>query len=105
MHLLNERDARELIETARNLEISAINRLIELGTHDENGRNILDSTIFKRAAQVGRIDIIDALIAAGANVNFTDTDGKTALMVAFENNHLNVVNALRRAGTHISREN
>jgi ankyrin repeat protein len=38
------------------------------------------------------------LIAAGANVKARDKDGKTALMLAVQFNHDDVVRALKQAG-------
>jgi len=38
------------------------------------------------------------LIAAGANLKVKDNDGKTALMLAVQNNHDDVVRVLKEAG-------
>ena len=46
----------------------------------------------------GSVEETNLLIAAGADVNFIDSDNKTALDWAAENNHENVVNILRAAG-------
>ncbi len=60
--------------------------LIELG-HDPNeldksGKNLLMKAVEKIADHETRLRIIKTLIAAGINVNFQDTSGKTALMIA-----------------------
>ncbi|MBR3925184.1 MAG: ankyrin repeat domain-containing protein [Akkermansia sp.] len=46
----------------------------------------------------GNVEGTNLLIAAGSDVNFIDSDNKTALDWAAENNHENVVNILRAAG-------
>ena len=46
------------------------------------------------ASQRGYLDIVKALIAAGADVNAASKDGNTALTVASSNGHLEVVKAL-----------
>ena len=50
------------------------------------------------AAYNGHLDIVKALIEAGANVNKADSDGYTPIYGATCNRHLDVVKALKTAG-------
>ena len=50
------------------------------------------------AAITGNITELNAQIAAGADVNTTDSDGYTPIHWATSNRHLDIVNALIAAG-------
>jgi ankyrin repeat protein len=50
------------------------------------------------ASSLGRADVVQELLAAKANVNLAQCDGKTPLMLALENNHPEVGELLRSAG-------
>jgi ankyrin repeat domain-containing protein 17 len=52
------------------------------------------------AAQYGHADVVDFLIAAGANVHAILTDGATALYFALRHGHAEVVQKLRAAGAN-----
>ena len=47
------------------------------------------------ASAKGRADVVRALLAAKADLNAIDNDGKTALMLALENDHPEVAELLR----------
>jgi ankyrin repeat protein len=49
------------------------------------------------ASSKGRSDIVRLLLAAKADVSAADDNGKTALMLALENNHAEVAELLRSA--------
>lgn len=51
-----------------------------IGINDGNGPR--KGTPILSAARYGQTAIVDLLISAGANVNFMDEDGNTALMLA-----------------------
>jgi hypothetical protein len=102
MKLPNEREMRELVEAAKNFELTAITRLIEISTHDENARHILNGMILKLAIHANRLDIINILIHAGADVNFADVDGKTGLILAARLGRLDIVKALIAAGADVN---
>lgn len=64
-------------------------------------RNIKDNhgwSILMKAAYYGHAEIVDALLARGANVNLHDGKGKTALAIAQEKNRPQIVQLLRKAG-------
>jgi ankyrin repeat protein len=50
------------------------------------------------AAKKGHLEIVKALLAAGADVNVRTTGGVTALFVAESGGHTAVVEILRKAG-------
>ena len=49
------------------------------------------------ASPLGRAEVVQALLAAKADVNLAQCDGKTPLMLALENGHQEVAELLRRA--------
>ena len=49
------------------------------------------------ASAKGRSDVVRVLLAAKADVSAADDDGKTALMLALENDHAEVAELLRSA--------
>lgn len=50
------------------------------------------------AAWAGNAEMVEFLIARGANVNYRNTRGWTALSVAKQKGHIEVMKVLRRAG-------
>lgn len=50
------------------------------------------------AADEGHTDIVHALLANGADVNAKAYDGNTALMLAKQNGHKEIVRILKEAG-------
>ena len=49
------------------------------------------------AAQQGHIEVVRALLAAGANINHADAEEATSLMMSARNGHIEVVRALLAA--------
>ncbi len=67
-----------------------------LNLRDESGKSPL-----MLAAELGRGEIIAALISAGADVNLSDNKSRSALHLAVENGHAPVVRALLESGANI----
>jgi ankyrin repeat protein len=65
-------------------------------------RFYMETTPLLYVAKKGEINILDALIAKGANIDFQDTDGNTALIVAMKKEHIDCVAALLKAGANVS---
>ncbi|KAH7146798.1 hypothetical protein B0J13DRAFT_441905 [Dactylonectria estremocensis] len=56
-------------------------------------------TALQAAAKGGYLEIVEKLLAAGANVNAAaGYDGRTALQAAAERGHLEIINRLKPAG-------
>lgn len=51
-------------------------------------------TALMLAVSHGRIDMVKALLACGADVNIQDDEGSTALMCASEHGHVEIVKLL-----------
>jgi hypothetical protein len=56
----------------------------------------------KNAAIQGRIDLVRCLVDAGADVNATDNNGWTVLMVASDDGHIDLVRFLVEAGADVN---
>jgi ankyrin repeat protein len=132
LHLLNTEDANDFDMVTRSLEdnqIPIFRRLLENGAHaydaiifasirnmpevvkvlidfgvDVNLRSKnYDSWIALHwAVEGGNLSVLQVLIAAGADVNLTDDDGRTALSLAASSEHLPVVQALIAAGANVN---
>ena len=62
------------------------------------GNNELESSPLQHAAQHGQIELVQALIARGADVNYQNKTGQTPLMYATRGGHLDVMKAIVEAG-------
>ncbi|KAG2485469.1 hypothetical protein HYH03_015845 [Edaphochlamys debaryana] len=81
-------------DTAMELLAAAVKP--DLEAVDEEGRTAL---IF--ASRDGHLEVVKALLAAGARVEAADEDGSTPLMHASRHGHLEVVKALLAAGARV----
>ena len=83
--------------------IVEVQRLIAEGEVDVNAHDNSDesNTALILASQNGRPMVVNALIAAGADVNAANKNGDTPLILASLNGHAQIVDALRaRANVH-----
>ena len=76
--------------------IDAINIGIDVNVKDTGG-----DTALMRAARYGYTAIVNALLNAGADVNFESSRG-SALMFAAEYGHIEIVNALLKVGAEVN---
>jgi len=79
---------------SNDIAIALINRGVNLDLREQNGYTALI------IASHGYIEVLNALIAAGADINLQNNEGETALMIAASNNDLTMVNALIAAGAN-----
>ena len=70
--------------------------------------NIVDEsngyTALIKASEMGRTQLVNTLLKAGADVNFKNFHGRTALMNAASMGHVEVVKALLKAGAKVNDE-
>ena len=59
-------------------------------------------TLLMEASNAGRLDVVQALLAAKVDVNAKADNGATALMIASQNGHLEVVRALLAANADVN---
>ena len=78
-------------------DVGQINDALESGTVNEEDRNALLSM----AARYGQVEVIDALIKAGADLEAKDKRGRTALMSAVQSRNADAVNALLAGGAKV----
>ena len=62
----------------------------------------MEESLLQRAADLGHVQVARLLIERGANVNFQDGTGYTALMNAVEGDHLEMVSLLLDAGADMA---
>ena len=56
------------------------------------------------ASKEGHLKCVQALIEAGADVNYVDKDGDTALMAAASEGHTEIVKLLVEKGANVNQE-
>jgi ankyrin repeat protein len=89
--------ANALISAAMMGHETAVKRLLELGT-DPNAQTICGRRALHLAAVApGHLEIARALVRAGANVDACDELGWTALMLAEQDDNLEMIEFLQRA--------
>lgn len=81
----------------------AIKSLQRCGCVD--ARNTDGETSLMHACEEGKVQIVEALIEAGANVNAKDNKGLTPLMLATWDGHTKVAEILLVAGADINAQN
>jgi ankyrin repeat protein len=62
----------------------------------------LRDTAIYGAAQVGRVDLIDLLLAHGADVNVCNAEGTTPLQIAAQRNHRDAARRLLAVGARVT---
>jgi len=88
----------DIFEAAKEGNLDRILELIQeevdLNIRYESFGTGLKQTPLHIAASEGHLDIVNALIAAGAHVNVKDNWGMTPINLAADKGHLNIINAL-----------
>jgi ankyrin repeat protein len=87
-----------------NLEILAF-LLPKYSREALNGKNSLGETPLFIAAHVGKCEVVEKLIARGANIDEQNKKHETPLMRAIENRHLNIVRLLIQSGARVTEQN
>ena len=72
--------------------------LLQKGAAIEDVQNKAHATPLMVAADEGRIEVVELLLAQGANLNTLDKDGFSPLTQAWSKKHLDVVHILKRRG-------
>ena len=84
---------------SRNGHVKVVEWLLEqVGAPADAVRLGDGSTALIAAAQDGHLEVVQALVGAGANIDQARVDGVTPLLVAVDEGHDEVVEALRAAG-------
>jgi len=99
--------AAHLMSAACDGDIKKATNLLELGV-DVNATDGMSNSALtlaegcKRDGTPTRVQLVELLIAKGAEVNHRESDGRTALMYAAENGDTQAVNALLRSGASVN---
>lgn len=100
-----ENIAIKLIEAGANTNCYAYSDYDDENNYDENGNYAKKYTPLILAAAGGNITIIEKLIEYGAEINFQNIVGETALMTAARNKNHNVMSTLTRLGSDANIKN
>lgn len=85
-----------------NQDARVLQELLQQGMDINSAKNAFKLTPLYIAARDGNLRAVDALINAGADVNYVCRNGATALFVACENGHLEAVKYLIAAGADVN---
>ena len=89
----------ELIAATTNGDTDRAMRLLVAGDADPDARRGIDgATPLMIAAQLGKVELVQAILGAGADLDARDSSGATALTLAASNGQAEVVSVLLRAG-------
>ena len=107
---IEDNDRLNALWTSMGNKNIAVFKVLLKDTKDTNGANSFvkssNETILMRACEEGRIDIVNELIKAGADVNAKDVEGMTSLMYACAANknegRIDIVNELIKAGADVN---
>jgi len=67
--------------------------------------NLSSSDVLNIAAENGNVEVVQALLEAGADVNAKNKNGETSLHLAAKNGHANLIGTLLDAGANIDEHN
>jgi ankyrin repeat protein len=103
MELLIQASRKGRRDSNKEQYLNTLRTLLSLGT-DPNIRNFADDTAltFLTSIKGTDLDMVDALLEGGAEVNAQNKLGRTSLMYAAENNCLAVVNKLVSMGADVN---
>lgn len=98
----DEDECRRILETE---QIDIHRKDSEIPELDNDYHYIRRSSPIVIASDVGNANVVEMLLAAGANINDTDENGLTPLMKASIYNHVNVIELLLSKGLDINKQN
>ncbi len=79
-------------------DVDSVRTLIEYGAAIERTKPVEGETLLGEAAQSGNVELVLLVLAQTTNVDQQDVDGRTPLLIASYNGHVDVVKALLSAG-------
>lgn len=92
-----------LISASYSGQLGTVKVLLEKGANPNAQLPDGDTALIAAAIQSASKDVVEALIAVGANVKHKNKQGKTAEMLAIENSHAELAALLKRVSEHKSR--
>ncbi len=87
-----------------NKQVNAVMYLLSLGANPNIGIPQGKSSPLMTVAGEGETQMVRLMLAAGANVNYADSVGNTAIAQAAYNGHLTTVKTLLKAGANVNIE-
>lgn len=95
-----------LIDASKEGNLAEVRRLLDTPGTNVNAQNELGRTALSWASSKGHIEVVKALLAAGADKNLQDGIGKdTPLIWALENRHREIAMLLITAGANVNLTN
>jgi hypothetical protein len=98
LYLRNDKPMQLLVHSQRG-DVRQVQECLRLGV-PVNTRSPKNATPLISAAQYGRTEVVNCLLAAKADVHLRTDAGKTALSLAMEHGHLEVVLILSKASSN-----
>ena len=92
----------DFIKVASIGDINQLQKYIDDGADVNFQEDDEQNTALHVASTNGHLNIVNALINAGANVNLTNSDNETPLFIAVANDHLDIVNILIRTNANVN---
>jgi ankyrin repeat protein len=93
---------QEFVVAAYNGDLLRVNEILAKGVNVNKRLNNNDYTVLILASQKGHTEIVEALLAKGADVNAKANDGSTAFLWANVNGHTEIVKALLAKGVNVN---
>ncbi|XP_065903310.1 uncharacterized protein [Dysidea avara] len=101
-HRNNKSECNQLLEAAKTDDVITVERLINTRYIDVNTTDGFNQTALHQAASNGHVQLVEALIALGANVNSLDMLKWTALHDAANSGHVQTAKTLIKLGADVN---
>ncbi|MFD2231280.1 ankyrin repeat domain-containing protein [Alkalimarinus sediminis] len=85
----------------KNQQISAL-YLMSVGANPNKGFNAGETSLLMKASERADNRVVKAMLAAGAEVNYADSEGQSAIALASYKGHLTTVKTLLKAGADVN---
>ncbi len=93
--------AKDIHEAAIQGDVNKVKEIIQKEPDEVHAKDTQGRTALHRAAQKGNIEMVEFLIASGADMNAKDDNGRTPLIYALDFNNFDIANLLIEKGANV----